>query len=380
FNSLEVKYNRMTKRNFLLVSFFISFMFSSSSAFVAFPSDLLLRLRPRSLPWCRAAGVWKNLRMSAPEAKGLVGVWDVKYTIEGESFSTSVWLAENGMVVETNKGREAGGGRRQEKVSRREEGGRKEEGGDDSEGGRILLDQARWSAYPKLTKIVINVNLPGGSRLHLLGQLRGRNSTSPVLEGHIEEGSEDGEFVGTFSMQQTLRAHPNASLAARKQQQKVLAFGRGQLGGRWTLQGMLEESPMLVQLELEESGDFCSVGEESMKLAGRWGVYREEEATGAQQHKGTHLWLWVRRSLCWGLALNADYRMLGKIRPARSLQLEEELALYKEDARWEEERPPVEVQGHVLWGNIADMEYSCLVGSFSLVQDKQEGGRREAGP
>ena len=75
--------------------------------------------------------------------------------------------------------------------------------------------------------------------------------------------------------------------------------------------------------------------------------------------RGSHVWIWIRRSKCRGASgLHGDLRLHGKIEYDDPLA---ELAL-----RSGVDRPPDRASGPVLFGDIPDMEYSALVGSFVL--------------
>lgn len=118
-------------------------------------------------------------------------------------------------------------------------------------------------------------------------------------------------------------------------------------------------------MDLLTSGEFVDTAgpDAPCALGGRWGVYDDDATTRkATDGKGSHVWLWIRRAKCRGVpGLHADLRLHGAV--AFEARLEDELALRSGRAP---SRPPDRVAGSVVYGDIPDMEYSALVGSFSL--------------
>ena len=99
-------------------------------------------------------------------------------------------------------------------------------------------------------------------------------------------------------------------------------------------------------------GDFVADGRHAN--IERW----REDADGA----GTHVWLWIRRSKCRGYNLHGDMRLHGRPSYGGGDSLQRELA-----ARSGGDAPaPDRVAGFVIYGDIPDMEYSALIGTFEL--------------
>ncbi len=182
-------------------------------------------------------------------------------------------------------------------------------------------------------------NLPPSSRD--LEAAEESEDAERLIAGHVEEGSElDPEFVGRFEMVQTVSANPEEPLLLppeerphRKYSPFKPVFHQSALLGAWTFAGTMDDSPMLFSLELSDDGKFQSSptggggggggggSDRERLLAGRWGVFSDEELhpNEAQRRKkeslGTHLWLWVQRRACRGFSLQSDLRMHGRIAP-----------------------------------------------------------------
>jgi len=236
------------------------------------------------------------------------------------------------------------------------------------------------------------------------------------ISGRIEEGDVDPEFIGSFSMVRTMSAIPREQLLAENARRRVIAarksalpvYVREQLAGRWRLTADLDGSPLFLLLDFDaSSGNFTSVASEGGEedgpqdglpaaryLAGRYGVYSPGEQQSAdparewRRGEGTHFWLWVRRRASRGFALDADLRLIGKLSPSALTPVESELALYStrkvegqdsagppaEDGGTRETgRAEVTISGHIIHGDIPDMEYSVCVGSFELRRCSDEG-------
>lgn len=171
-----------------------------------------------------------------------------------------------------------------------------------------------------------------------------------------------------------------------------------------------------------DSGDFVRgsrVGSmKERRLAGKWGLFDDDPDARRVQGQGTHLWLWVRRKVrarlcaclsvcavlcsylfyltrlclqlclrlcmerkeCQGFSLNADYRLHGRISndtdtgsgdstsTSTSGDTSGDNSTADPRARADADLG-LQVKGWILWGNIPDMEYSDLVGSFLLTPD-----------
>ena len=118
---------------------------------------------------------------------------------------------------------------------------------------------------------------------------------------------------------------------------------------------------MLFHPRLSGVGDFVDTAgaDAPCEIGGRWGVYDEGVRDPPRDGRGSHVWIWIRRSKCRGASgLHGDLRLHGRIEYDDPLA---ELAL-----RSGVDRPPDRASGPVLFGDIPDMEYSALVGSFVL--------------
>ena len=253
---------------------------------------------------------------------------------------------------------------------------------DDSSGaGRGGAQDGRWRIERirnNSTHCKIHLSL---GRYNLQGAVSARGGDA--VEGVVLEGASDPDFVGRFRLALTSRAsqrvrrrrgarksgdqtrHAPRAAGARRQGRAcgppVAPVGHGR------------RRAMLFILDFQESGDFVDTAgpDAPCEIGGRWGVYDEGVRDPPRDGRGSHVWIWIRRSKCRGASgLHGDLRLHGKIEYDDPLA---ELAL-----RSGVDRPPDRASGPVLFGDIPDMEYSALVGSFVLTPSAVGRSRRAA--
>ena len=209
-------------------------------------------------------------------------------------------------------------------------------------------------------------------RYSLLAVAETRRAAAPI-RGTVLEGEVDGDFAGRFEMVLATPA-TNATVVAeqlRRSAAKLATrpappprYTRADFANRrkWLLDAVLEGERAAFVVELRENGTFVDAAVEGGTIGGRWGVYDEGAERKSADGAGTHLWLWIRRSNTRGFNLHGDLRLHGRPSYDGGASLQRELA-----ARSGAPPPPPDrVQGHVIFGDIPDMEYSCLIGSFEL--------------
>ena len=240
---------------------------------------------------------------------------------------------------------------------------------DDSSGaGRGGAQDGRWRIERirnNATHCKIHLSL---GRYNLQGAVGARGGS---VEGVVLEGAADPDFVGRFRLALTSRAANESAVdsalekAATKRATRPAPparVGKGALAGRqWLLSATVDDEQCYFILDFRESGDFVDTAgpDAPCEIGGRWGVYDEGVRDPPRDGRGSHVWIWIRRSKCRGASgLHGDLRLHGKIDYDDPLA---ELAL-----RSGVDRPPDRASGPVLFGDIPDMEYSALVGSFVL--------------
>ena len=227
------------------------------------------------------------------------------------------------------------------------------------------------------------------------------NVSRSIVSGIIQQGDSDAEFLGHFEARQTLAAFTKEELLEDEfasQRPLVPLFSMDHLIGAWSLKGDLYDDPLLLSpVHLHANGTFECVNKDHgvspvvRRFAGRWGLYRDSPDDSVQENRenpsthagcrrqGTHFWMWAQRGECRGFNMNADYRLVGRIKPSAvddHLQLSMQKAAAEPGGRGGGARGGGEfevsdkvcvcVEGVIFWGNIADMEYSDLAGKFSL--------------
>jgi tRNA G46 methylase TrmB len=241
---------------------------------------------------------------------------------------------------------------------------------DDSSGaGRGGAQDGRWRVERirnNSTHCKIHLSL---GRYNLQGSVSSRGGDA--VEGVVLEGASDPDFVGRFRLALTSRAANDSAVdaalekAATKRATRPAPparVGKGALAGRqWLLSATVDDEQCFFILDFMESGEFVDTAgaDAPCEIGGRWGVYDEGVRDPPRDGRGSHVWIWIRRSKCRGASgLHGDLRLHGRIEYDDPLA---ELAL-----RSGVDRPPDRATGPVLFGDIPDMEYSALVGSFVL--------------
>ena len=241
--------------------------------------------------------------------------------------------------------------------------------GDESGAGRGGARDGRWRIERirnNATHCKIHLSL---GRYNLQGAVSSRGGDA--VEGVVLEGASDPDFVGRFRLALTSRAANESVVDAALETAAIkratrpappARVGKGALAGRrWLLSATVDDEQCFFILDFRESGDFVDTAgaDAPCEIGGRWGVYDEGVRDPLRDGRGSHVWIWIRRSKCRGASgLHGDLRLHGKIEYDDPLA---ELAL-----RSGVDRPPDRASGPVLFGDIPDMEYSALVGSFVL--------------
>eukprot|EP00802_Teleaulax_amphioxeia_P011978 Tamp_12016.p1 GENE.Tamp_12016~~Tamp_12016.p1 ORF type:complete len:426 (+),score=75.11 Tamp_12016:241-1518(+) len=341
--------------------------------------------------------------------KALCGLWALQFTIEDEQREERVWLEE-------------GGNMRPVRTAHPHLAPDADPPSANVPAPPMLLSKGRWSV--KQSSVLLYHRRVGELSHSWSGQVLEQqlgnetaNISRTIVDGIIQQGDSDAEFLGSFQAQQILAAYTPEELLEDEfahQRSPVPRYTMDHMiGTQWRLRGNIYDQNLAMDaLRMHEDGsfEFCPV--EGYRFGGRWGLYRdgpeeelEENREKAEKQKGsrrqgTHFWLWAQRGECRGIHMNADYRFLGRIK-AFGLDSEVRLSIAKkaaeaggartlsqggalvgegqssqgagEDDGYEvpgEFAAPsnmrVCIDGMVFWGNIADMEYSDLAGKFSL--------------
>lgn len=209
-------------------------------------------------------------------------------------------------------------------------------------------------------------------RYSLSGITLGRDYAAGVITGAVLEGAVEGDYVGKFELRLASRAFNESDIGDRlaaaeaalaKRPAPPPRFSRASfLANRrsWMLDAVLEGERAVFLLDLKENGDFVDTAADgSPRIGGSWGVYDDGARERATDGKGSDVWLWIRRSKSRRMNLHADLRLHGSASFEGS-SLESELASRGAD------RAPDRASGVVLFGDIPDMEYSALIGTFEL--------------
>ena len=188
---------------------------------------------------------------------------------------------------------------------------------------------------------------------------RGGRAGSDAVEGVVLEGASDPDFVGRFRLALTSRAANESVVDAALETAAIkratrpappARVGKGALAGRqWLLSATVDDEQCFFILDFQESGDFVDTAgaDAPCEIGGRWGVYDEGVRDPPRDGRGSHVWIWIRRSKCRGASgLHGDLRLHGKIEYDDPLA---ELAL-----RSGVDRPPDRASGPVLFGDIPD--------------------------